>query len=83
MDNIYHTSGCPARVNNERNLSDYHTRVVLDEYYKSILASKNDHEYRKKLQESGTKIIEGTLSYLMNNAQCHCNGVPCTFNKKN
>lgn len=81
MDNIYFKYNCPARVNNERNLSDYHTRFVLDEYYMSVLQSKNEHDYRKKLQESGTKIIQGSMSYLMNTAQCKCNGKPCAINQ--
>ena len=42
MDNIYYKFKCPAKTNNERNLRDYHTKVVLDEYYMSVLNSKNE-----------------------------------------
>lgn len=80
MDNIFFDKKCPAKMNNERNLRDYHTKSVLNEYYKSVLEATNEHDYRKKLQKQGTKIIEGNMSYLLNNAQCRCDGVPCKLN---
>ena len=81
MDNIYYQFKCPAKTNNERNLRDYHTKVVLDEYYMSVLNSKNEHDYRKKLQESADKIIDGNFKYLIENAQCRCSGKPCAIQK--
>ena len=81
MDNIYYKFKCPAKTNNERNLRDYHTKVVLDEYYMSVLNSKNEHDYRKKLQQSADKIIDGNFNYLIENAQCRCFGKPCALKK--
>ena len=79
MDNVYFKYGCPAKTGNERNLTDYHSRVVVDEYYRSTLKSVNEHDYRKKLQASGTQIIEGAFKNLINVATCKCNGVPCVI----
>jgi hypothetical protein len=82
MDNIYYAFKCPARVGNERNLTDYHTRVVLDDYYRAVLKTTDEHDYRRKLQKSGENIIDGSLQYLVENAQCRCNNKPCVLPKK-
>lgn len=76
-DNLYFQYKCPPKMNDSRFITEYHPRDTLEDFYQSILNSKSEHDYRKKLQNNTDKIIVGILSHQMKNNTCSCNGKPC------
>lgn len=79
-DNIYFKSNCPAKMSDGRLITDYHHREVTEDFYKSVLQARNEHDYRRKLQSNGENIIQGTLYYQMKKNTCDCGSKPCEIN---
>jgi hypothetical protein len=77
MDNLYFKFNCPPKMQDSRFITDYNHRDTLEDFYQSVLHSKSEHDYRKKLQENGEHIITGTLVYQMKNGLCNCQDKTC------
>jgi len=83
MDNRYTELHCPPRVSDGRHFTDYHPRDTLNDYYQTLLHTKNnEHQYRKELQNKGMFIRDGNLKYFMNTNKCDCKTFPCDIKEK-
>jgi len=78
-DNLYFQYKCPPKMNDSRFITEYHPRDTLEDFYQSVLSSSTEHDYRKKLQNNGEKIMVGTLYFQTKNNTCACSGLPCTI----
>jgi len=76
-DNIYYKFNCPAKMSDGRFLTEYHHHDIVENFYQSILQSKNEHDYRRLLQANGVNISQGTLLYQTKTNTCNCGYKPC------
>ena len=81
MDNLFYNNNCPAKMSDGRIFSDHQSSFVREKHMSNILETQNNHEYRKKLQENGLKIMESNINYNMSKlCQCYdrtCNNSTC------
>lgn len=77
MDNVYFDKGCPAKMQDGRQFTDYHTNKFLDNFYLSSLSATSEHDYRRKLQSNGLNIIRENLELYLSKT-CDCSGRSCT-----
>jgi len=71
-DNVFYRYNCPAKMNDGRYLTDYHTHTALDEFYQGVLQAKDPTDYRKKLQANAEKVADEQLVYLLKTQTCRC-----------
>ena len=76
-NNLYFQFNCPPNMNDTRFMTEYHPKDTLEDFYESVLQSTSEHDYRKKLQNNGEKIMAGTLYFQLKNNTCSCASAPC------
>lgn len=57
MNNKYYHKKCPSLMNNNRIFTSYILNNELNKNFCNILNCTDEHNYRKKLQDNGTFII--------------------------
>lgn len=77
-DNVFSSKGCPAKMSDSRQFTDWSTRSLPDLQLMKTMGVASEHTYRQRLQEEGQKIIEGTAQYFVQTATCKCEG-SCTL----
>lgn len=58
MNNRYFIEKCPAMMNNNRNFTSFVLNSQLNQDLCKELNCKNEHDYRKLLQNNANNIIE-------------------------
>lgn len=68
MDNFF--TGCPAKMNDSRFLTDYRTSNTREQYLKSINNISRNDEYRSFLQQNGGVIMDAEWDFLKVSNTC-------------
>ena len=82
MDNVFYEYKCPAKMEDPRAPYDTQTQFqspdVINATFAKALESRNEHDYRYKLQTQKVfKMIEENKKQLNDNKSCQCNGCQC------
>ena len=80
MNNNYSGNMCPAQVNRSRFLTNFKISDELENSFKKKLnVLRDEHLYRKVLQEQGSTILEEERNRLLQNYGCFVNGSKAEF----
>ena len=80
MNNKYSGQMCPAQVNRSRFFTKFKiSDEVENDLQKKLNVSRDEHLYRKLLQEQGSDILEKERESLLQNYGCSANGSGIEF----
>lgn len=79
MDNVFYSKGCPAKMSDGRQYTDWNPHGGQDLFFMEKMNVKSEHEYRRKLQENAEEFIRKQTIYFVNNSTCKCNERSCTL----
>lgn len=71
MNNKYFIEKCPALMNNNRNFTSFILNSELNQNLYKELKCKNEHDYRKLLQDNTDNIIEKYKNEYSNIFSCN------------
>jgi hypothetical protein len=74
MDNSYYNYGCPALGQDARNLTNYNSNRVFDQYIRNINKIGSAQSYRHFLQNNSQVILDRERNYLIKNNTCNVHG---------
>jgi hypothetical protein len=78
MDNYF--LNCPPKMGGFREITNYKTNILYNEFIKYKMGLLRDDDYRIFLQRNGNNLIDANNIYLYDNYYCWNN--KCAFNQK-